>query len=67
MFYLDQQPYGCSELWAIPDTALFDDIEPLELDEDDAFEKYFDAVKSDVAWCLGIEEDSDEWWALMDI
>lgn len=35
--------------------------------EDSAFEAYLDAVKSDVAYCLGIEEDSDEWWELMDI
>ena len=35
--------------------------------EDDAFETYFDGVKSDVAYCLGIEEGSDEWWMLMEI
>lgn len=35
--------------------------------EDDAFEAYFDGVKADVAWTLGIEEGSDEWWELMDI
>lgn len=35
--------------------------------EDEAFEMYMDAVKSDVAYCLGIEEYSDEWYELMDI
>lgn len=43
----------------------YDAYDPFE--EDDKYEAYFDAVKEDVAWCLGIEEDSEEWYALMDI
>lgn len=35
--------------------------------EDEKFEKYMDIIKSDVAYVLGIEEDSEEWWQLMEI
>ena len=35
--------------------------------EDSAFEKYMDAIKSDVSYCLGIEEGSDEWYELAEI
>ena len=35
--------------------------------EDEAFEKYMDAIKSDVAYVLGIEYGSDEWYELDEI
>ena len=59
--------------YVVPDADtvfMVDDHVINELDEDgedDAFERYFDAVKADVAYCLGIEEYSDEWYELMDI
>lgn len=36
-------------------------------DEDTAAAVYMDAVKADAAYCLGIDEGSDEWYALADI
>lgn len=56
--------------YIIPDgdtVFMVDDHDVNEVDEDDQFEAYFDAVKADVAYCLGIEEGSDEWFELMDI
>lgn len=35
--------------------------------EDAAADMYMDAVKADAAYCLGIDEGSDEWYALMEI
>lgn len=64
VFYLDE--YSDIELWAIPDEVLLEDV-IIEPDEDDFYEDYLDAIKNDVAWCLGIEEGSDEWYELMDI
>ena len=43
----------------------YDAYDPFK--EDDKYEVYLDAVKDDVAYCLGIEEDSEEWWELMNI
>lgn len=36
-------------------------------DEDAAADADMDAIKADAAYCLGIIEGSDEWYALMDI
>lgn len=35
--------------------------------EDAAADMYMDAVKADAAYCLGIDEGSDEWYALMEV
>lgn len=35
--------------------------------EDAAADMYMDAVKADAAYCLGIDEGSDEWYELMNI
>lgn len=35
--------------------------------EDAAADMYMDAVKADAAYCLGIDEGSDEWYELMSI
>lgn len=35
--------------------------------EEECDEDYMNDLKIDVAWVLGIEEDSDEWYELMDI
>lgn len=56
VFYLDE--FSDTEIYAIPDDALIEDLN---------FEEYFDSVKADVAYCLGIDEYSDEWYELMDI
>ena len=35
--------------------------------EDDRWDMFLNALKADAAYCLGLEEGSDEWWELMDI
>ena len=35
--------------------------------EEEYDEDYMNDLKSECAWVLGIEEDSDEWYELMDI
>ena len=35
--------------------------------EDRAWEEWFEAIKADAAYCLGLEEGSEEWEELMAI
>lgn len=53
--------------YVVPDADTVYMVDDHDTNEDGEFERYFDAVKNDVAYCLGIEEESEEWYQLMEI